>query len=370
MARNKRKKILVVFGTRPEAIKLAPVVMALKKNKAFHCQVCSTGQHKSMVRQIVKFFNIKIDFNLNVMKKGQDLSYLTKMIVPKIAQLLDRVKPDIVVVQGDTTTVFLVSLAAFYKKINVAHVEAGLRTHDKYYPFPEEINRRLVSPIADFHFCPTSAARNNLLEEGIDKKKIFITGNTSIDALKLSLSRLKKSYSLFDRIDFTKKIVLVTAHRRESFGRPLEEMFRSFVDITKSYENVEIVYPVHLNPNVQKCAKKILAGHKKIHLMPPVSYDQLIYLMNRSYLLLTDSGGIQEEGPSLKKPVLVMREETERPEGIKLGVSKLVGRNRTKIYAETLKLLRSPAAYKKMIKGKNPYGDGLASERIVKILKK
>jgi UDP-N-acetylglucosamine 2-epimerase (non-hydrolysing) len=364
------KRILVVFGTRPEAIKLAPVIRELKRSRKLRCLVCLTGQHRSMAQQVIDFFKIPVDYDLRVMKKGQDLEYLTKTITQRISALLDKVRPDWVVIQGDTTTVFLVALAAFYKKISVAHVEAGLRTNNKYYPFPEEINRRLVSPVADLHFAPTDGAKRNLLRERIAPGHIFVTGNTAIDALLWAATLVKKSYPAFSGVDFSKKIVLVTAHRRESFGRPLEEMFKAFRDIVRAVPDAAIVYPVHLNPNVQTKARKILAGHKGIHLIPPLPYGELVFLMQRCYLILTDSGGIQEEAPSLGKPVLVMREETERPEGIALGVSRLVGRNRQKIARETVALLRSARSYRKMIKWVNPYGDGHAAERIRKIFEK
>ena len=365
-----KKKILVVFGTRPEAIKMAPVVKAFEKESNLDLQVCLTGQHSHMARQVIDFFGIKIDYDLRAMKRGQDLEYMTKTITPRISALLSMVRPDLVMIQGDTTTVFLVALAAFYKKIVVAHVEAGLRTNNKYYPFPEEMNRRLVADVADLHFAPTAGARKNLIREGIPGRKIFVTGNTGIDALLQASGMVKKRYRLFKDLDFRKKVILVTAHRRESFGRPLREMFGAFIDIVNANKDAEIVYPVHLNPNVWDKAKSILSGHRRIHLLAPVSYDQLVYLMKQCYLILTDSGGIQEEAPSLEKPVLVMRDETERPEGIKLGVSRLVGRSRKKIARETLRLLDSSREYRKMIKGKNPYGDGRAAQRIVKIIKK
>ncbi len=365
-----KKKILVVFGTRPEAIKLAPVIAALKKDRAIECLVCFTGQHATMAQQVIDFFKLKVDYQLNVMKKGQSLEYLTKTMVPKMSALLDKVKPDWVVIQGDTTTVFLVALVAFYKKIKIAHVEAGLRTRNKYYPFPEEINRRLVAPVADLHLAPTTKAKENLLQEAIPKKNIFVTGNTAIDALLWGCRLTQKTYPLFNKMDFSKKIILVTAHRRESFGAPLKEMFQALVDIVRLNKEVEIIYPAHLNPNVREKVDSLLRGVERIHLLDPVPYDQLVYLMQRCTLILTDSGGIQEEAPSLRKPVLVMRDETERPEGIALGVSRLVGRTRKRIVQETLKLLTSKKEYQKMVKGKNPYGDGKAAQRILAIFKK
>jgi UDP-N-acetylglucosamine 2-epimerase (non-hydrolysing) len=304
------------------------------------------------------------------MKKGQNLEYLTKRITPEMGKILDRIKPHRVIVQGDTTTAFLVALAAFYKKIKTAHVEAGLRTHDKYYPFPEEINRRLISHVADLHFAPTQGARAHLLREGVPAGSIHVTGNTAIDALLWAEHLIKPAYRAFTSIDFSKKILLVTAHRRESFGRPLTEIFKALRDIVNASPEAEIVYPVHLNPHVQEKAYDILAGHNRIHLIRPVAYDKLVYLMTKCYLILTDSGGIQEEAPSLKKPVLVMREETERPEGVKLGVSRLVGRSRLRIVENTLALIDSPREYAKMAKGINPYGDGHAAGRIRRVLER
>ena len=370
MKSSGRIKVLVVFGTRPEAIKLAPVIKSLRHESSVSCKVCFTGQHKSMVSQVVDFFDLKLDYNLNVMRKGQSLEYLTQSITPRVGRLLDELKPDWVVVQGDTTTVLLVAMAAFYKKIKVAHVEAGLRTHDKYYPFPEEINRALLSPIADANFAPTLTAKENLIKEGIASDKIFVTGNTGIDALHWALGHMREEYVAFKGIDFNNKIILATIHRRESFGRPFQEIFKAFVDIIEADDKVEIVYPVHLNPNVQEKAKKILSARRRIHLIDPLPYDQLIYLMAKSYIILTDSGGIQEEAPSLKRPVLVVRDETERPEGVKLGVARLVGRKRKDIAAAAIRLLRSKIEYAAMVKARNPYGDGLASARIVKALMK
>jgi UDP-N-acetylglucosamine 2-epimerase (non-hydrolysing) len=304
------------------------------------------------------------------MKKAQSLEYLTKTIFPRICRVMEQTRPDWVVVQGDTTTVFLVSLAAFYKKVKVAHVEAGLRTNNRYFPFPEEMNRRLVSSLADVHFAPTERAKENLLKEFVQLKQIYVTGNTGIDALLWISRHNKKDYPQFKKIDFSKKLILVTAHRRESFGKPLKEMFHAFIDIIKSDRDAEIIYPVHYNPNVREKALKILNGKQRIHLVNPVSYEELVYLMKNCYFILTDSGGIQEEAPSLKKPVLVMRDETERTEGIELGISKLTGRSKEKIVHDTLELLNSEKQYNSMINGTNPYGDGKAGQRICRILKK
>jgi UDP-N-acetylglucosamine 2-epimerase (non-hydrolysing) len=323
-----------------------------------------------MADQVREFFGLRVDFDLGVMRPRQDLEYLTAAVTRAIGDLLDRVRPGRVIVQGDTTTAFLVALAAFYKKIPVAHVEAGLRTGDRYYPFPEEMNRRLIANVADLHFAPTPGARDNLIREGIPRESVFVTGNTGIDALLWARTLIPARYPRLGKIDFSKKVILVTAHRRESLGRPIKEICRAFVDIVRADPDVEIVYPVHLNPRVREVAGKILAGRAGIRLLPPVNYGELVYLMTRCYCILTDSGGIQEEAPSLGKPVLVMRDETERPEGVALGVARLVGRERHAIARETLRLISSPRAYRAMAKGVNPYGDGRAAMRIRRIIEK
>ncbi len=368
MASKVKKKVLVVFGTRPEAIKLAPVIRELKRSRRLSCLVCSTGQHGAMAEQVRGFFGFRVDFDLGVMRPRQDLEYLTAAVTRSAAALLDRARPDRVVVQGDTTTAFLVALAAFYRRIPVAHVEAGLRTGDRYYPFPEEMNRLLISDIADLHFAPTAGARDNLLREGIPPKSVFVTGNTGIDALLWARSILPARFPRLGAIDSGRKIVLATAHRRESFGRPLEDICRAFADIVRADPAAEVVYPVHPNPSVRETADAILKGVKGVRLLPPVSYGELVFLMTRCRLILTDSGGIQEEAPSLGKPVLVMRDETERPEGVALGVARLVGRRRGAIVRETLRLLSSTRAYRAMQKGVNPYGDGRAAARIRRVI--
>jgi UDP-N-acetylglucosamine 2-epimerase (non-hydrolysing) len=364
------KKILFIFGTRPEAIKIAPVIKELEKYpKKFKVINCVTAQHRQMLDQVLSLFEIKVDYDLNIMKEGQDLFYLNSRLMPSLKKVLEREKPDLCLVQGDTTSAFLGGLAAYYQKIKVGHIEAGLRTYQKYSPFPEETNRRLLSAIADLHFAPTKKAKDNLLKENIPSGNIFVTGNTVIDAL---LMIAKNNYQ-FDnptlkKLDFTKKIILVTAHRRESFGKPFREMCYAFREIVNSHKDLELIYPVHLNPNVQKPVKHILKNTKRIHLIPPLDYKDFVLLMKKSYLILTDSGGIQEEAPTFHKPVLVMREVTERPEAVQAGTAKVVGTQRKKIVEETSKLLSSEKTYQKMSSTKNPYGDGKAAKRIVQII--
>lgn len=359
----KKLKILVVFGTRPEALKLVPVIMAGKKDPRFRIYTCLTGQHRQMVDQVMKLFPVKPDFDLNLMSKNQSLGDLTSRIMNSMEKVFASVKPDAVMVQGDTTTAFVVGLKAFYEKIPVIHVEAGLRSHNKFHPFPEEINRVLLSRLTDIHLAPTHEAAKNLLKENVPASKIFVTGNTIVDALHYMKHALK------EKALSKKRIVLVTAHRRESFGGPLESIFQALKTLAKKFPDIEIIYPVHLNPKVQAAAKKVLSGQKNIKLIEPLSYEPFLKLMVKSYLILTDSGGVQEEAPSLGKPVLVLREVSERPDGIKMGVAKLVGTDKEKIIKEAVKLLSNPAAYRAMTQGKkNPYGDGKASQRILKIL--
>ncbi len=372
--RNKFK-ILLIFGTRPEAIKLAPLIKEFEKYaEIFETKVCITAQHREMLDQVLKFFKIKPDFDLNIMKPNQSLSELTANMIKEIEPVLQNFRPDLVFVQGDTTTAFVGALSAFYQKVSIAHIEAGLRSFNKYSPFPEEINRVLVGHLADYHFAPTEKAKENLFNENI-KKNVYVVGNTVIDALFLGLDIIKKQgeekfYKFFNFLDFSKKIILVTGHRRESFGKPFENICNALKEIAQKHKDVEIVYPVHLNPNVRKPVFEILKGTENIHLIEPLEYPYLIWLMNKSYLVLTDSGGIQEEAPSLGKPVLVMREVTERTEGIEAGTAKLVGTNREKIAEEVSLLLEDKNEYRKMSKAVNPYGDGKASERIREIIEK
>lgn len=367
-----KKQILVVFGTRPEAIKLAPVIIALKKSGQFDVKVCVTAQHREMLDQVLSFFEITPDYDLDLMKKNQTLFDITARSLKGLEAVMQDAKPDIIFVQGDTTTAFTASLTGFYKKVKVAHVEAGMRSGNKYAPFPEEINRVLTSRLADYHFAPTERAANNLRSEGITKN-VWVIGNTVIDSLFLGLKIMKnygdKTYrKFFDFIDFSKKIILVTGHRRESFGKPFENICDALREIAVRFNNVEIVYPVHLNPNVREPVNRILGKHERIHLIEPLEYPYFIWLMNKSYIVVTDSGGIQEEAPSLGKPILVMREVTERVEGIFSGTARLVGTNKAKIIAGIEELLTDKNKYHYMAKAMNPYGDGKTSERIIKII--
>lgn len=376
---------LFSFGTRPEAIKLAPVIKQLQAlPDRFRVSVCLTSQHKDLLRQVTRFFDIREDVDLDVMVHNQTLEHVTSSVLLKMRGVLEERKPDVLLVQGDTTTVFASALAAFYQKIRVGHVEAGLRTFDRYSPFPEEMNRSLTASLTDFHFAPTDTAAANLHREGRDAKSVFVTGNTVVDALLLGRSMLaaweesRRVQLLEDTglgADVVRRIIAgegrfitVTAHRRESFGAPFDRMLQAMADITAEYPDLEIVYPVHPNPNVRAAVSRVLAGKPRIHLIEPVRYEQLLFLMDRSVLLLTDSGGIQEEGPSLRKPVLVMREVTERTEGIDAGVARLVGTDRARIVESVRSLLDDPAAYAAMATGRNPYGDGSASRRIADIL--
>ena len=366
-------KTLFIFGTRPEAIKLAPLIKQLENNSNFNIKVCVTGQHKEMLQQVLSFFQINPNYNLNIMKQNQSLFELTSEVLKGLANILEQENPELIFVQGDTTTAFVGALAGFYKKIKIAHIEAGLRSHNKYSPFPEEMNRVLAGHLSDYHFAPTERAKENLLKEGI-KENVYVVGNTVIDALFLGLNIIKEQgeeqyYKHFDFIDFSKKIILVTGHRRESFGKPFENICYALKEIAER-EDIEIVYPVHLNPNVREPVNRILGNVKNVHLIEPLEYPYLIWLMSKSYLVLTDSGGIQEEAPSLGKPVLVMREVTERIEGIEAGTAKLVGTDKEKIVKETVNLLNNKKEYEKMAKAVNPYGDGKASQRIENIIEK
>lgn len=370
------KKVLFIFGTRPEAIKMAPLIKELEsRGKAFYVKVCVTGQHKEMLYQVLNFFSISPDYDLEVMTPGQTLFGVTASIFNKIEPILDDFKPDIVLVQGDTTSVLVGAVGAFYKKIKIGHVEAGLRSGDLHSPFPEEMNRVLVSRIADYNFAPTATAKKALIGEGVSKDSVFETGNTVIDALLLGIDIVRghdqsEYEKVVGNVDLTKRIVLVTGHRRESFGDSFEHMCSAIRRIALENNDVEVVYPVHLNPNVQEPVNRLLAKVKNIHLLPPLDYPNLIWLMEKSYLVLTDSGGIQEEAPTLGKPVLVMREVTERQEGIDAGTAKLVGSSEAVIYSETQKLLDGQEAYGNMANAVNPYGDGTASKQIADILEK
>lgn len=363
------KKILFVFGTRPEAIKMAPLVKKFKK-EAVELRICVTAQHRAMLDQVLDFFEIKADFDLDLMKPGQDLFSLTTAILTGMKPVLCDFEPDYVFVHGDTTTSFATSLACFYAQIKVCHVEAGLRTFNKKSPFPEEMNRVLTGRIADIHFAPTKGSKENLLAEHVDPNAILVTGNTVIDALLMSVNRVvnddnKEIILLESLIQKDKKIILVTGHRRENFGDGFLNICKALKKIADQNEDVQIIYPVHLNPNVQKPVFDLLAKTKNIHLINPLAYESFIWLMNVSYLIITDSGGVQEEAPSLGKPVLVMRDTTERPEAVSAGTVLLVGTDPEVIFDATQRLLHDKLAYRAMSELHNPYGDGLASQRIV-----
>ncbi len=361
------KRILTILGTRPEAIKLAPVILELLRHPTkVQSFVCVTAQHREMLDPILEWFQIKPDFDLNLMQHNQDLAKFTSRAIISISNVLSQVKPDAILVQGDTTTAMVAAIAAFYQHIPVGHVEAGLRTGDRYSPFPEEINRRIVSVLATFHFAPTQRAAAALRAEQISEKFIFVTGNTVVDSL---LWTIQQPVQLDFDFDLEKqRLILVTAHRRESFGKPLESLCLALRDLVERNNNIEIVYPVHMNPNVQEPVRRILSNHPRIHLLEPLRYEQFAHLMTKAYLILTDSGGIQEEAPILGKPTLVLRETTERPEAIEAGTAVLVGIERERIIHETERLLNSREKYQAMTRAGSPFGDGHAAERIVAIL--
>jgi UDP-N-acetylglucosamine 2-epimerase (non-hydrolysing) len=429
---NKKIKVLISFGTRPEGIKVAPVIKQIQKNTdKFELIVCSTGQHKEMLSQVIDFFELKPDIGLNVMTQNQSLSMLSSKLIGSMEEVFQNTRPDIVLVQGDTTTAFLTAFIAFYQKIKVGHIEAGLRTYNKYSPFPEEINRQLISRVADLHFVPTKEAYKNLINEGIDKNNVFLTGNTVVDAINWGINKInnkntknknkntnivknnlvpesekdleqkfldefeyKPQYISYDKsenipevtehsfeeksngksedikyleslIKSDRKVILVTMHRRESFGEDIKNVCEALKFLSQKYRDIDIVYPVHLNPNVSGPVNEILGNIENIKLVKPLSYEPFLWLMSKSYFIITDSGGVQEEAPTLKKPVLVIRKFTERAESVKLGISKLVGTDTQNIINNASLLLDSDEEYKKMVAEKNPYGDGRASERIV-----
>lgn len=391
-----KQKIFCVFGTRPEAIKMAPVIMALKRSARFEVQVCVTAQHRQMLDQVLDLFGIRPDFDLNVMQENQSLTDITTQVLRKMEPVLKATRPGAVLVHGDTTTTLAASLAAFYQRIPIGHVEAGLRTLDKYYPYPEEINRHITDAVADWLFAPTPRAKQNLLNEGRPEERIWVTGNTVIDALlwtagKVRRRRTKRSR---DKVPGERRLILVTAHRRENFGKPLEEICLALRDLVRKYPDVEVLYPVHMNPNVREAVRKTLdgpgttwihgaqavidrfagnrgnaRGHRMV-LTDPLDYLPFVTLMDTAYVVVTDSGGIQEEAPSLGKPVLVLRDETERPEAVEAGTVKLVGPHRKGIVEEASRLLEDYKAYQKMARAVNPYGDGKAAGRIVRALEK
>lgn len=368
-----RKQLLFIFGTRPEAIKMAPLIKEFRKHHhSEDIKVCVTAQHREMLDQVLSFFNIEPDYDLGLMTKNQSIFDITGNGLRALEPVMADCKPDIVFVQGDTTSTFIGALAAFYKKVKIVHIEAGLRSKEKYSPFPEELNRVLVGHMADYHFAPTETAASNLRDEGIIRN-VWVVGNTGIDALLLGLDIIKTRNentfsSFFNNVDFAKKLILVTGHRRESFGVPFENICDALKELTRRFQDIEIIYPVHLNPNVREPANRILRDVQNIHLVEPLEYPYLIWLLNKSYLVLTDSGGIQEEAPSLGKPVLVMREITERVEGIAAGTAKLVGTSKEKIVDEVSNLLNDRPQYEIMSKAVNPYGDGKASFEINAII--
>lgn len=353
-------KVMIIFGTRPEAIKVAPIIKELEKREETKPIVCVTAQHREMLDQVLEYMEIKPDYDLNIMKQGQTLSEITTRALIGLEEVIREAKPDIVLVHGDTTTTFAGALAAFYNMVPIGHIEAGLRTYNKYSPYPEEMNRQMVSNLTDFHFAPTEEAKENLVKEGKEQNKIYVTGNTAIDALKLTVKEESKTSD--------DKIILLTAHRRENIGSKMENIFKAVKRIAEEYKDIKIIYPIHKNPKVREIAKEILENQKNIEIIEPLEVIDFHNMINKSYLILTDSGGIQEEAPALGKPVLVLRDTTERPEGIKAGTAKLVGTDEHKIYEETKKLIEDKEEYNKMAQAINPYGDGLASQRIVDII--
>lgn len=367
----KKIKVMTVFGTRPEAIKMAPVVLELKKYPDLITPIVAvTAQHRDMLDQVLNLFNIKPDYDLNIMAQGQTLFDITTKAMNGLNEVLSKEKPDIVLVHGDTTTTFAGALAAYYHETAVGHVEAGLRTYNKYSPFPEEMNRKLTGAIADLHFAPTDTASGNLKAEGTKEDKIFVTGNTVIDALhKTVTDDFKFDDEKLANIDYeNKRIILVTTHRRENLGEPMRHVYKALKDIVNEFDDVEIVFPVHKNPKVREVVNEELGNIKAVHLIDPLDYEPFANLMHRAFLVLTDSGGIQEEAPSLGKPVLVLRDTTERPEAVKAGTVKLIGTERQKVYEETKYLLTDHDEYQRMENTCNPYGDGKASKRIIEAI--
>jgi UDP-N-acetylglucosamine 2-epimerase len=372
------KKVLLVFGTRPEAIKMAPLALKLQQNtQEFETKVCVTGQHRQMLDQVLELFDLKPDFDLNLMKPGQTLSDVTSGVLKGLEQVFEQWIPDIILVHGDTATTFAASLAGYYHKIKIGHVEAGLRTGDLYSPWPEEANRKLTGVLANYHFAPTDSSYQNLIKENVKPETIIVTGNTVIDALLQVKDKVEKNQKLIDKfeqkfnfLDKSKKLVLVTGHRRENFGQGFLNICAALANLAKRYSDIQIVYPVHLNPNVQKPVNDLLSGIDNIFLIDPQDYLPFVYLMNRSYLILTDSGGIQEEAPSLGKPVLVMRDTTERPEAVEAGTVRLVGTDVNTIETAVSELLEDTSLYNAMADAYNPYGDGTACQQIIDFLKR
>ena len=365
-----QRKVMVVFGTRPEAIKMAPVVQALQGR--LRCQVAVTAQHREMLDQVLHLFGIKPDFDLNLMKPGQTLTSITTSALTGLGEVFESEHPDLVLVHGDTTTTFVAALAAFYAQIRVGHVEAGLRTGNKYSPFPEEMNRKLTGALADLHFAPTQTARNNLLKEGVSPNSIYVTGNTVIDAL---LATVQEHYEFADpeiekilAEEKGRRMIMVTTHRRENLGEPMRQIYHALETVLAEFPDTYVLFPVHRNPKVREVVNEVLGVHPRVHLIEPLDYEPFVNLMARSYIILTDSGGIQEEAPSLGKPVLVVRDTTERPEAVDAGTVSLVGTSYEGVVAELERLLRDRTAYEAMAMAVNPYGDGHASKRIAQIV--
>ena len=360
-------KVLSIFGTRPEAIKMAPIIKEMEKCEHISQEVCVTAQHREMLDQVLDIFNITPDYDLNIMTKNQTLTDITINALKGLEDILEKSKPDIILVHGDTTTTFVGSLAAFYKKIKIGHVEAGLRTYNKYEPFPEEMNRKLTGAMADLHFAPTILSKENLLKENVCEKDIFVTGNTSVDCVKTTVDKnYIFSCNTLNSIDYTnKKVITITAHRRENLGKPLENICSAILQLVENNKDIEVVYAVHFNPLVREVANRILGNNDRIHLIDPLNMKDMHNLIDRSYMVMTDSGGLQEEVPSLKKPVLVLRNVTERPEGLEAGVLKLAGTKQDTIISLATELLNNKNTYNSMINAKNPFGDGFASKRIV-----
>lgn len=364
-----RIKIVLIFGTRPETIKMFPIISEIKKYpNLIELKIIVSGQHREMLDQMLKIFQINPDYDLNIMEQGQSLSHITKNGLLGIEKILKKERPSMVLVQGDTTTTFTGALAAFYQKIKIGHIEAGLRTNNKYYPFPEELNRHLTSVLADLHFAPTGKSCQNLLSEGVRRENVFVSGNTVIDSLFLMIKEnyIFREPLLRDVKIFEKKIILVTMHRRENWGRPLRETCQALIKLIEDHLDLSVIFPIHKNPEIRKIVNEILKSKKEVLLLDTLDYKDMVNLMSKSYIILTDSGGIQEEAPSLGKPVLVLRDETERPEAVEAGVVKLIGTNSKKIIKEVKELLDHKEKYLEMTRNINPYGDGKASERIVK----
>ena len=362
----KKIKVMTIFGTRPEAIKMAPLVKELEERKEIKSVVCVTSQHIEMFDQVLEVFKIKPDYDLNIMKQGQTLSEITSRVLLGLEEVIKKEQPNIILVHGDTTTTFAGALAAFYSQVDIGHVEAGLRTWNKYSPFPEEMNRQMVDRMTDLYFAPTEVSKNNLLMENIDESKIYVTGNTAIDAMKTTVMD-NYNHEVLDWVG-NDRLILLTAHRRENLGEPMRHIFRAIKRIVLEYPNVKVVYPIHLNPKVREVANEVFNGIDRVKLIEPLEVIDFHNFQNKSYIILTDSGGIQEEAPSLGKPVLVLRDTTERPEGIQAGTLKLVGTDEETVYKETKKLLDNKNEYEKMSMASNPYGDGFASKYIVDVI--